>query len=161
MLIKSRDHLIGHTYSLLERAQHNLRKDGNLVSAVIYESYECLRMDACLGELPNTFVTDHIRGVLKHHPDIEVVTFISLAYGVKPEEFERLPTRPADHPNRRTMIGAECSHPDFGYIRLHTEYTEDSAGFHFKPISRSTPTTEKPPADSFLIDLWPKRKLNS
>ena len=158
-LISSHAHLVGHVAGHLARAQKNLQDDGDLRPVVLFERRD-VRVETYVQKLPAALITPLIQGVVAYRGDIELVTVITLGWAVTPEQFERLPERPINHPDRVPVIGCEGSHVDFGYVRMHCEYAHNGEGWTFKPISRSARSLSPPP-ESLLTNLWPKRKLNS
>lgn len=113
-----------------------------------------------MARLPESMLTPAIKAVLKERPDVELVVYITLAHALEEEKWERMRMGVDVHPERMKVIRAEASHPDFGYLNLHTEIERIDGAFHFKPIVRSMPIVEGR-SDVVLSDLWPKGKLNS
>jgi hypothetical protein len=159
-LITSYEHFVGHVAGHLARAQKNLQADGDLRPVVLFERRD-VRVETYVHKLPAELITPLIQEVVAHRGDIELVTFVSLGWGVTPEQFERLPERPMDHPDKIRVIGCEGSHVDFGYVRMHCAYSHSGETWTFDPICHSM-APEKRPLQSLLTELWwPKRKLNS
>lgn len=162
MSITSREHLIAHAAALLQRAQQELQRDRVLVPVAIFETPESIRMCAYINVTDSALVRASIRQALQAKPNVEMVMFVSLGVALSDEEIERMRVNAEIQPRCLTVIGLEASHIDFGYVRLHSEYTRDDHGYHFKPICQSmAPGVVTSPAGSLLSELWPKRKLNS
>jgi hypothetical protein len=159
-LITSQEHFVDHVTSFLEKAKANMERDGDVHSIAILEGHKC-RMEAYTSTLPTPLINPFVRGILRSRPDVELVMYISLALAITDEQYKCLPKRPEEHPDRVTVIRAEGSHPDFGYVSLHSEFQPNGKSFTFKPNKRSIPAVCDNCGEALLKDLWPKRKLNS